>query len=232
MRPLIRPGDVVLDVGANIGTHTIPLATMVGAAGAVLAFEPQRLAFQMLCGNVALNGLENVRAYQAALGASSGEIQVPGLPSPATPFNFGAVPLQSKGPGEKVDLRTLDSIGLAACRLIKIDVEGMEADVIAGAAATIARLQPFLFVENNTVDGASRTIEAVFGLGYRAYWHISPYYHEQNFYANTQNVFARYQPEANLLCAPKSSPVAVRLPECTGPDDDWKKALERSRTAK
>lgn len=232
LRGLIRSGDVVLDIGANLGTHAIAFAGMVGTTGLVFAFEPQRLAFQMLCGNVALNGLANIRTWQSGMGASMGEMQVPDLPSPDTPFNFGAVPLQTQASRDKVELRTVDSLALNACRLIKIDVEGMEADVLAGAEATVAKLQPFLFVENNTLDQASRTIEMILGMGYRAYWHISPYFHEQNFFANTANVFARYQPEANLLCVPKSSPIAVRMTECTGPEDNWKKAIERSTKSK
>lgn len=227
LRALVRTGDVVVDVGANIGTHVVPLASMVGATGFVHAFEPQRMPFQLLCGNVALNGLGNVWAYPKAVGVSSGEIQLPDLPPPEVPFNFGAVPLTKQGPGEKVDLMTIDSLSLTTCRLIKVDVEGMEADVLEGARKTVITLQPYLFVENNTQDKASRTIEIILGMGYRAYWHVSPYYHEQNFYGNKENVFSRYQSEANLLCIPKSSRTKVGLVECAGPEDNWKKAVER-----
>ena len=51
---LCRPGDIVVEVGANIGTHTLPIAKMVGVAGRVHAFEPQRIVFQTLCANMAL----------------------------------------------------------------------------------------------------------------------------------------------------------------------------------
>src|ERR1700759_4504087 len=54
----INPGDTVVDVGANIGTHTVAFANLVGAGGVVPAFEPQRRLFQMLSGNVALNALD------------------------------------------------------------------------------------------------------------------------------------------------------------------------------
>jgi hypothetical protein len=176
---------------------------------------------------VALNGIENVWAYTKAVGRETGEVQLHRLPSPDTPFNFGAVPLAKFGAGEKAELITVDSLGLSACRLIKIDVEGMEADVLEGAEKTIASFQPYLFVENNTLDKASRTIEVIVGMGYRAYWHASPYFHQNNFYGNTENVFSHFQPEANLLCLPKSSGVKVNLVECAGPEDNWKKAVER-----
>src|SRR3954463_13800131 len=62
---LCGAGDVVIDVGGNIGTHSVALARKVGRTGRVLAFEPQRLVFQTLCANVALNSLENIDCYWA-----------------------------------------------------------------------------------------------------------------------------------------------------------------------
>ena len=56
----IQKGDIAIDVGANIGTHTLWLANKVGAEGFVYAFEPQRLLFQTLCANLALNSIQNV----------------------------------------------------------------------------------------------------------------------------------------------------------------------------
>jgi hypothetical protein len=69
-RQFLTPGDVALDVGANIGAHTIPMAQIVGPSGSVYAFEPQRIVFQILCGNVALNELGN-GALQNGVGRSS-----------------------------------------------------------------------------------------------------------------------------------------------------------------
>src|SRR4051812_16828084 len=61
---IIKPGSVVLDIGANIGTHTICFAKQALPGGVVYAFEPQRLVFQNLCANIALNQLVNVIAQQ------------------------------------------------------------------------------------------------------------------------------------------------------------------------
>ena len=58
-----RDGYISLDVGANIGCHTVPFAKLVGESGRVVAFEPQRLVFQNLCANLALNALTNVYVY-------------------------------------------------------------------------------------------------------------------------------------------------------------------------
>ena len=225
----LRPGDLVLDVGANIGTHTVAFAQMVGPRGEVHAFEPQRRIFQLLCGNVALNALENVWCHQIAVGSAQGTVHVPPAPPSTTQFNFGVVPVSKTGVGEPVAMVSIDSIGLDRCRLIKIDVEGMERDVLEGGRETIRRLEPVIFVEANSLDHAGPTIETVFSLGYRAYWHVWPYYNENNFFGNRENVFKEFSPEANLLCVPNRPDMTVQgAVECTGPDDNWLKAVERT----
>ena len=82
-----RAGDVVIEVGANVGAHTVALARIVGGGGMVMAFEPQRLAFQSLCANVALNNLANVWCHQAAFGDAVGHITVPDLDPRAEDFD-------------------------------------------------------------------------------------------------------------------------------------------------
>lgn len=228
LRKYVREGDVVLDIGANIGTHTIAFAGMVGSAGRVHAFEPQPALFYLLCGNIALNCLGNVSAHRKVAGSGEGEIELPSMPPPDKPYNFGAVPLSGPGSGERVDLVPVDSLGLNRCRLIKIDVEGMEIDVLNGALKTVAQLQPLLFVENDTIGRSAQLIESIFRLGYKAYWQISPYFHKANFFGNGENIFARYQPAANLLCMPRAAALdASGLMECTGTEDNWKSAAER-----
>jgi FkbM family methyltransferase len=222
---ILSAGDVVVDVGANIGTHTVFFAQKVSAIGLVIAFEPQRLVFQTLCGNVALNGLTNVITFQAAVGATRGQLTFPPI-DPSVQFNFGAVSGTQGGAGEIVDVVPLDELTLPRCTLLKVDVEGMEARVIEGAKDTIARCRPALFLENDTVDRSREVLEAVESIGYKAYWHIASSYSAKNFFGNAENVFGRYEPEANILCVPKESPF-TGLPPVEGLGDDWKKAVER-----
>src|SRR5262245_44762739 len=84
MAETVKPGDVVLDVGANIGTVTLPLARRVGPSGLVISFEPQRIIFQHLCANIALNGLTHVDARRAAVRAAAGSIRVPSVSAAAS----------------------------------------------------------------------------------------------------------------------------------------------------
>ncbi|MCI6751426.1 MAG: FkbM family methyltransferase, partial [Selenomonas bovis] len=122
---LIHEGDTVVEAGANIGSHTVHFARLVGAGGEVYAFEPQRLVYQLLCGNVAINSLANVYTYRCGIGSEPGTLHVPDL-SPEQIHNWGGVSLLGQEQGEEVPLVTIDSYHFQACDFIKIDVEGME----------------------------------------------------------------------------------------------------------
>ena len=91
---IVHPGDVVVEAGANIGAHTVRLAQLTGPEGFVYAFEPQRLVFQLLAGNIAINSLENVDCRRACVGAQDGEAVVPAL-NPGVEHNWGGVSLKN-----------------------------------------------------------------------------------------------------------------------------------------
>lgn len=207
-------GSHIIDVGANIGTHAIAFARNAGSTGFVWAFEPQRTAFHMLCANAALNALPNIQCLRLAVGATPGVIHVPTI-RVTEPGNHGNLRLshvaESAPAGDAVRLIRLDDLQFPACHLIKIDVEGMEADVLAGARQTIENHRPALFMENNTEEQSQATIEMIRSLGYRGWWHIAPYYSPRNYFANQTTVFSPYRPEANLLALPADAPVP---PEC------------------
>ncbi len=86
---LLFPGDTVIDIGANIGGFTIPLAKKV-PNGVVIAIEPQRVLYQLLNANIALNELINVHTFNTAAGSVLGSIPVP-LVNYSTPANFGMI---------------------------------------------------------------------------------------------------------------------------------------------
>jgi Flp pilus assembly protein TadD len=93
LRQMVRPGQVVVEAGANIGAHTLVLSQLVGPAGRVYAFEPQRVVFQILCGNLALNGCLNVVCREVALGDQPGQLRVPPIDYQRE-NNFGGVELR------------------------------------------------------------------------------------------------------------------------------------------
>lgn len=182
LRLFIRPGDVVLDVGANIGTHTVPLCQAVGPDGRVLAFEPQRVIYQVMVANVALNSCLNADCRLAAVGDKPSRLQVPNVDY-AHPGNFGMVSFKwdaseqglslrrGAQAAEEVEVITLDSLSLQACALIKIDVEGMEGAVLRGAKKTIKALRPIIYMECFDDELGFKTMAQAKAMGYRVYRH-------------------------------------------------------------
>jgi FkbM family methyltransferase len=218
---LIPAGGTVIDVGANIGVHSVFFAKAVGPRGKVFAFEPQRQSFQLLSANAVLNGLTNLRCERAAVGPKRGEISVPDLDSDAA-NNFGGIALNREGKGESVPVVRLDDFDLAACDLIKIDVEGMEAEVLAGARDTVILHAPLLYVENDRQENSAALIERLFSLDYRLYWHLPHLFNPDNFFGEARNVFGNVL-SVNMLGVHKTQNLAVEgLREITSPADWWR----------
>jgi len=220
-RQLLRPGDLVVEAGANVGAHTVVMAKMVGDQGGIIAFEPQRLVYQAMVANVALNSLTNVITVQAGLGAYQGSIKVPVL-NPAKGHNFGGFNIGSHNAGEDVPVRTIDSLNLNRCRLIKADVEGMECEVLEGARKTIARLRPVLYVENDRTEHSQRLIALIQSFGYKLWWHLPRMFNPDNFRGDKENLFGNIV-SVNMLCLPNEIQTVVDMPEIKTPDDDWRK---------
>ena len=166
LAPYLEPGMTILDVRANIGAHTVLFAKVAGPAGKVVALEPVRPTFHLMCCNLALNDLANVRAIAAGAGSGRGAAVASRIDSDRA-GNFGAAALSPEGAGEEVTLIPIDELRLSACHLIKIDVEGMEEAVIAGAASTIAKFRPILYVENEEPRKSPALLRRLFTLGYR-----------------------------------------------------------------
>lgn len=217
----LRPGDVAIDVGANIGVHTVAFAQAVGPRGRVFAFEPQRLVFQTLCANLAINGLTNVVAVPSGVAEAAGTALVPAIDY-GRADNFGGISLEDSGPrGEAIELCRLDDRrDIDRCRLIKIDVEGMESGVLEGARALIAMHRPILSVENDRVEKSPALIRAIWDLGYDAYWNRAPMFNPANANGNHVNIWGRRLYSTNLFCTPREMEVSIAgLPRVESADE-------------
>ena len=164
LRKLRGDGIVALDIGANIGAITIPLAkTMyenMQPWGQVFSFEPQSWVFNALAGNVALNNCFNTKVLNLAVGESEGIIQLPAV-NYLQAGSFGSLELQRRDNtefigqqvnyeegGEDVRVVALDDIGFAKVDFIKLDVEGFEAQVLNGARELITQFRPVMLIEH------------------------------------------------------------------------------------
>lgn len=151
---------LVFDIGANLGAWTVPVAASIAERnGVVCAFEAQRTVYYQLCGNVFLNRLDNVVAFNYAVGQVSGDIFLP-IPDYDKTTNNGAFSLIYDHAEKKYGCITLsqkqhpvqvvrldDMIPEEPIRFLKIDVEGMELEVLKGACGLLEQhsYPPFSF---------------------------------------------------------------------------------------
>jgi FkbM family methyltransferase len=154
-------GVVVVDCGANIGTHTVSWARQMTGWGSVIAIEAQEQIYYALAGNVTINNCFNVRLIRAAAGEKNSVMKIP-KPDYFAPASFGSLELRPAKKPEQigqtidysdaklvpVDAITIDSLALTRLDLLKIDVEGMECEVLEGAKRTIRRCLPVIIIEH------------------------------------------------------------------------------------
>lgn len=240
LKNFIKDGDTVIDVGANIGTHTVAFSRIVGKHGKVFSFEAQPRLEAILAANIKLNELGNVYWDQKVVGSECGRILIPEMPNDTTESNFGNVSiseLNAKGAyaigGEQT---TIDSFTTdLSPSVIKIDVEGMEADVIRGAVGTIERCKPVLYLDYGE-EVRPDVAEALEAVGYVAYWHLGPFFNPQNAFKNQTNIWpAQHMLAANLICLHGETPAddapLQGLVRYTGASDSWRAAMERMAAA-
>lgn len=207
----LAEGDVAMDIGANMGLWTLRMAERVGDAGQVIAFEPGPLTQVRLRDNIALSQQTRVIVHGLALGAEPGELTL------HTPGDSGSASLGAMAGAtvsHRVRVERLDTIWQAAgspqVRLVKMDVEGAEPMVLAGAVAFFAACRPVVCCEINP--------EALARLGF-AGEHVRSFFRDRGYLAMIWNEMAgRLEPNI-----PSNDPDTVEdivfMPEerCTTP---------------
>lgn len=205
---LVKPGSYIVEVGANIGAHTLGLSKHIGN-GKIYAYEPQRIVFQLLCANIALNSCTNVYCFEQAVSNRQEKINLPAFDY-GKRGNYGGISIDKFDKGDAVDVVILDQQleNIERFDLLKVDVEGMEYQVIHGAQSIIAKHKPVLYVENDRVEKSKDLIELIQAMGYRLYWHTPPLYNRENYAGDEENIFARIA-SWNMLCFHQS--ISVNL---------------------
>jgi FkbM family methyltransferase len=161
----LSEGDVMVDVGANVGYFTLLAARAVGPRGAVVAVEAAPSTFAALEANVARNGAANVRTLNVA--ANDRDDTLPIYTIPGEEHAGGASLARAVGPQEAIvaarplcDLLTADEI--ARVRVIKVDVEGAEAAVIRGLLPALDRMRPDVEIVVEVLPETKAAVEALF----------------------------------------------------------------------
>lgn len=206
----VKPGGIVVEAGANIGSLTVPLAKKVGPTGMVYAFEPQRTTYYALCGNVFLNNLKNTFCFQRALGNSTTLVMIPDIDYDIE-GNYGCYSLtQNTGfdivPNKiPVEMNRLDDFGLPGCDLLKADVEGMELEVLKGATNLILKNKPVLCIENDRDEGRDELRAWIESLGYECRQHFPKLYSPDNYHGGINPNIFNGCVSVNLICLHKDS---------------------------
>lgn len=184
----LSPGDVALDVGANIGSHSLPMAARVGSRGRVHAFEATRWAHARLLLNLALNPelAASVTAMHAVLGDGRAELpdriysswNVMEFDQPGRPLHGGFA--HEVGAARRVSLDAwFAAAPLTRLDLVKMDVDGFEPVILAGARETLRRFRPRVLLElapdalRERGAGLGDLVEPLVSEGYRLLWESS-----------------------------------------------------------
>ena len=141
-----KPDGQVLDIGANLGTFCVPLAQKIPQLK-FHAFEPQRIISYQLCANIIINSLDNVYTYEFALSNEDANVELT-MPDYANETNIGAFSIDKEvrkneyecttvNTTDTIQLVPLDLLAFSNVKLIKIDVEGHELEVLQGGIETI-----------------------------------------------------------------------------------------------
>lgn len=199
---MVRLGDVVAEPGANIGSHTVWFSKSVGDSGKVIALEPARHTFQLLCANLVANDCLNVTALQQAMGEVPGFVDF-NLLDPRKPWNFGGASLMRKWSEEteRVQVATLDGLELPRLDFLKADVEGFELNVLRGGMETIQRDMPVIYIEINSAGIRDDAIALLAPLGYDCWYYITPMFNTDNWKAQAEDVLGDWS--LDMLCLPK-----------------------------
>ncbi|WP_155272817.1 FkbM family methyltransferase, partial [Bordetella hinzii] len=163
----VRPGTAILDIGANIGNHTVFFGLFC-QAGLVMSFEPQPAVYQTLLRNVSLNALQDcVKTFPVGLGRQARRARL----GQVDPNNIGMTKLDLAAEGD-IEVRVLDELlheleNPPEVSVIKIDVEGMELDVLQGAGLLLKSQRPMIYAEAATEAELSSLRNYLEPMGYR-----------------------------------------------------------------
>lgn len=216
-KQIIKPEMTVCDVGANFGAHTLLFSKL---ATQVFAFEPQRCTFDALMETIKLNNLDNVVAIRTAIGDGS-IVKYRDLDA-SVENNFGAFSFVGAEDGEDMQSCTLN----LPCHFLKIDVEGMELEVLRGAAQMIGEYKPIIYIENDRPDKSDALIGELEKFGYDCYWHSPPLYNADNFFGKEENIFPGLT-SVNMLCVNAGTEIREAVRAQAG---DWHKYFHSNNT--
>lgn len=191
VKRLIKEGNTVLDVGANIGYYSVMFSKLVGEKGKVFAFEPTKFFGNVLRMNLDANGCTNVETFKHGLSSKTQKLMIQIGDSSATLHVPGKRTLRAE---EVVELKTLDNFveehNLQNIDFIKIDIDGHEPAFLEGAWKTLERYEPTILMEINHLN----YLEA----GYTA-WDFYDHLKKKNYKIYSEDNFTEFKTKEDFL---------------------------------
>ena len=215
LKQLVKDNEIIIEIGSNIGTHTIPLAKHVLNGGLVYAIEPQSQNYKLLSKNIKDNKLKNVKILKLAISSKQGEAYM-NIFNENLINNYGDSKIFENNfqNSESVLVKTLDQLFYddnkekKPIKLIKCDAQGQELNIILGSKKIIDTYKPFLYLENDDINTSRALIENIKNMGYIMFWHLPPLYNPNNFFKNSNNIFAKII-SCNMLCIHQSTKIKL-----------------------
>ena len=221
IKQLVNSNENIIEIGSNIGTHTVPLAKHLSSGGRIFAFEPQSQNYKLLLDNIKDNEIKNVEVLKLALSSKEGEAFMNKFDEEKT-SNYGDARIFSNNSEnfEKVLVKTLDqifydkSLEKFSVKLIKCDTQGQELNIILGSEKIIEKYKPFLYLENDDIVMSKNLIEKIKSMGYILFWHKPPLFNPNNFLKNPNNIFPNIV-SFNMFCVHRNTKIQL--------NEVWKK---------
>jgi FkbM family methyltransferase len=231
MEHIVRPTDFIIDVGANIGVHTIWLSKHA-FQGRVSSFEPNEFSRELLLKNLYLNNSTNVTVYNNVVGNGMSSVFISSY-SPHIPGNYGECSVLDKRPGNyhSAQMLTIDQLDPVKVDFMKIDVEGYEMEVIKGARSTIEKFRPSMLIEvNDSLPHIDFLYKELVPKDYQLYWLPVRNYNPNNYKGNKTNIFMN-SGVVNIIAAHKDKThiktLDTLLAPVTSADDSYIKMHKR-----
>lgn len=224
---LAKPG-MIIDVGANIGSISLPVAKQFPEQ-AFLAIEGHMGLAQILSTNAFGNKLYNVQVLHAAAGAEGGLVSFPSVRL-STVGNFGTLSIDQVALGmrhSRTRMLTLDEVAATETRFVKIDVEGYEPEVLKGAKRILNEVRPVWLIEaaRSYEAPARATIATMLAADYDVYWFYAP------FVCKAANKPTDLTPppegDHNIVAVPKGGPNLWDLEPILSADADFPRHIDR-----
>jgi FkbM family methyltransferase len=222
-----QPSGVMIDAGANIGSLALPFAK-ARPGWRVMAYEAQRWISHLLAANAIANDLLNVEPIHAALGREESLTDFPMAALDAS-LNFGGLGFGSAGvSNERVRVTRLDDLPPSVhslVRVVKMDLQGFEPEVLRGAGELLTRVRPAWIAEadRNQEAVARSTIRVFFEAGYTLHWLFVPFATRT---APRNGDKATLTGDFNIVALPEGMGLPDDIPRLEGPDAPFPTSLD------